>query len=106
MRREEGMNEKLRSSPRHSENFETRSLPPLTHCFPRNFTFYVSHPIRSIREQGWLQRSVDDRRSPLPAFVRLSRRLPPTFDFGVTRRRVKQQAMTAHPPWRAGSALA
>src|SRR5215831_3244037 len=56
------------------EGFETRSLPtscvpahfdllvrpsmshassaaPFTHCFPRNFTFYVSHPIRSIREQ-------------------------------------------------------
>ena len=44
------MNEKLRSSPRHSENFETRSLPTLTHCFPRNFTFYVAHPMRSIRE--------------------------------------------------------
>jgi hypothetical protein len=27
---------------------ETRSLPTLTHCFPRNFTFYVAHPIRSI----------------------------------------------------------
>src|SRR5205823_6028251 len=48
--------------------------------------------------------TIGDR--PLPAFVRLSRRLPPTFDFGVTRRRGKQQAMTAHPPWRAGSALA
>jgi hypothetical protein len=27
---------------------ETRSLPTLAHCFPRNFTFYVAHPIRSI----------------------------------------------------------
>jgi hypothetical protein len=26
-------------------------LPTLTHCFPSNFTFYVSYPIRSIREQ-------------------------------------------------------
>ena len=44
------MKERLRSSPRHgySESFETRSLPTLTHCFPRNFTFYVAHPIRSI----------------------------------------------------------
>ena len=70
----------------------------------------LHRPCRSSRSlhsrAGWLQRSVDDRRSPLPAFVRLSRRLPPTFDFGVTRRRGKQQAMTAHPPWRAGSALA
>jgi hypothetical protein len=34
---------------RHLRNIETRSLPTLTHCFPRNFTFYVAHPIRSIR---------------------------------------------------------
>ena len=33
-------------------SIETRSLPTLTHCFPRNFTFYVAHPIRSIREQA------------------------------------------------------
>src|SRR2546423_14768694 len=50
----------------------------------------------SIREQSWLQRSVDDRRSPLPAFVRLFPRLPPTFDFGVTRRRGKQQPLMHH----------
>ena len=31
---------------------ETPSLPTLTHCFPRNFTFYVAHPIRSIHEHG------------------------------------------------------
>ena len=36
----------------NSESFETRSLPTLAHCFPRNFTFYVPHPIRSIREQA------------------------------------------------------
>jgi hypothetical protein len=41
----------------NSESFETRSLPTLTHCFPRNFTFYVAHPIRSIREQA-AQRSI------------------------------------------------
>ena len=35
-----------------SRPFEIRSLPLLTHCFPRNFTFYVAHPIRSIREQA------------------------------------------------------
>lgn len=29
----------------HTESIETRSLPTLTHCFPRNFTFYVAHPI-------------------------------------------------------------
>jgi type I restriction enzyme M protein len=28
---------------------ETRSLPTLTHCFPRSFTFYVAFPVRSIR---------------------------------------------------------
>jgi hypothetical protein len=33
-------------------NVETRSLPTLTHCFPRNFTFYVPHPIRSIRKKN------------------------------------------------------
>jgi len=27
---------------------ETRSLPALTHSYPRHFTFYVAHPIRSI----------------------------------------------------------
>jgi len=27
---------------------ETRSLPTLTHCFPRSFAFYVAQPIRSI----------------------------------------------------------
>jgi RimJ/RimL family protein N-acetyltransferase len=25
--------------------FETRSLPTLTRCYPRSFTFYVAHPI-------------------------------------------------------------
>src|SRR5262249_9678195 len=28
---------------------ETRSLPTLAHCFPRSFTFYLAHPVRSIR---------------------------------------------------------
>jgi hypothetical protein len=28
--------------------FETRSLPALTRSYPRRFTFYVAHPIRSI----------------------------------------------------------
>jgi hypothetical protein len=27
---------------------ETRSLPTLARCFPGSFTFYVTHPIRSI----------------------------------------------------------
>ena len=36
----------------HSEWIETRSLPTLTHYFPRNFTFYVAHPVCSIREQA------------------------------------------------------
>src|SRR6266550_3758205 len=27
---------------------ETRSLPALARCYPRSFTFYVAHPIRSI----------------------------------------------------------
>jgi hypothetical protein len=29
--------------------FETHSLPTLARCFPRSFTFYVAHPIRSIQ---------------------------------------------------------
>jgi len=29
--------------------FETRSLPALTRSYPRRFTFYVAHPIRSIQ---------------------------------------------------------
>src|SRR5205814_7193009 len=28
--------------------FETRSFPTLPRCFPRSFTFYVAHPVRSI----------------------------------------------------------
>jgi hypothetical protein len=28
--------------------FETRWLPALTRSYPRHFTFYVAHPIRSI----------------------------------------------------------
>jgi len=30
---------------------ETRSLPALTRCCPRSFTFYVAHPVRSIVSQ-------------------------------------------------------
>jgi len=53
-------------SHRRLRNVETRSLPTLTHCFPRNFTFYVSHPIRSIHEQaGYSEAStIGDRRYP------------------------------------------
>jgi hypothetical protein len=29
--------------------FETHSLPTLTRSYPRRFTFYVAHPIRSIQ---------------------------------------------------------
>ena len=28
--------------------YKTRSLPTLTHCFPRSFTFYVAFPVSSI----------------------------------------------------------
>src|SRR3954454_21948167 len=40
----------FRYHPEASEDFlmETRSLPALTHSYPRRFTFYVAHPIRSI----------------------------------------------------------
>jgi hypothetical protein len=40
----------FRYHPETSKNFliETRSLPALTHSYPRRFTFYVAHPIRSI----------------------------------------------------------
>jgi hypothetical protein len=34
-------------------------LPTLTHCFLRSFTFYVAHPIRSIRERAARQGSVN-----------------------------------------------
>jgi putative endonuclease len=37
--------------------FETRSFPTPPRCFPRSFTFYVAHPVRSI-----LARSI----APLP----------------------------------------
>src|SRR5207247_9341233 len=29
--------------------FETRSLPSFTRSYPRHFTFFVAHPIRSIQ---------------------------------------------------------
>jgi hypothetical protein len=32
--------------------FETRSLPALTRSYPRHFTFYVAHPIRSIETRS------------------------------------------------------
>jgi hypothetical protein len=31
-------------------SIETRSLPTLTRCFPRSFTFYVAPPTHSIVE--------------------------------------------------------
>src|SRR6266536_3175058 len=40
--------EKLLSTQRTHFYFETRSPPALTHSYPRRFTFYVTHPIRSI----------------------------------------------------------
>jgi hypothetical protein len=33
--------------------FETRSLPALTRCYPRSFTFYVAPPERSIRNSSF-----------------------------------------------------
>jgi hypothetical protein len=35
---------------RPGRSIETRSLPTLTRCSPRSFTFYVAPPIRSIAE--------------------------------------------------------
>src|SRR5437588_4042554 len=38
---------------------ETHSLPTLARCYPRSFTFYVAHPIRSILSiDNWMQRHV------------------------------------------------
>jgi hypothetical protein len=34
-----------------ASSIETRSPPVFARCFPRSFTFYVAHPVRSIREQ-------------------------------------------------------
>src|SRR5436190_22428184 len=42
--------------------FETRSLPALTRCYPRSFTFYVARPIRSIRNSDF-----EIRNFPRPA---------------------------------------
>ena len=50
--------------------FETRSLPALTRCYPRSFTFYVAPPNRSIRISCFELRifakgdRVDDARRP------------------------------------------
>ncbi len=38
-----------RDKPSRPRPIEIRSLPTLAHCFPRSFTFYVAHPIRSVR---------------------------------------------------------
>ncbi len=49
---------------------ETRSLPTLTRCFPRNFTFYVAAPVSSVEIDScapahlYLARSRSSR--PLP----------------------------------------
>ena len=32
-----------------NSTIETRSLPTLARCYPRSFTFYVAHPVRSIQ---------------------------------------------------------
>jgi hypothetical protein len=40
---------KFQSSGFSVSAFETRSLPVLTRSYPRRFTFYVAHPIRSIQ---------------------------------------------------------
>src|SRR5262245_25896477 len=33
---------------------ETRSLPALARCYPRSFTFYVAHPIRSTLTSAFI----------------------------------------------------
>src|SRR6478672_2808751 len=33
----------------NASTFETRSLPTLARSYPRHFTFYVAHPIRSVQ---------------------------------------------------------
>jgi hypothetical protein len=33
-----------------AQEIEIRSLPTLTYCYPRSFTFYVVHPIQAIVE--------------------------------------------------------
>jgi hypothetical protein len=38
-------------SPAPANSIETRSLPTLTRCFPRSFTFYVAPPTHSIVEE-------------------------------------------------------
>ena len=48
----ERMKEDEQRSTSNSKRIETRSLPTLTQCFPRNFAFYVAHPIRFIREEA------------------------------------------------------
>ena len=40
-------------------SFETRSFPTLTRSYPRRFTFYVAHPIRSIQRFSFPQWNVE-----------------------------------------------
>jgi hypothetical protein len=42
------MKRSTRAAMMSSTSIETRSLPTLTRSYPRHFTFYVAHPIRSI----------------------------------------------------------
>jgi len=47
--------------------FETRSLPALSRSYPRHFTFYVAHRIRSIQRFYMLG----------PSFGAIARSMPP-----------------------------
>jgi hypothetical protein len=51
--------------------FETHSLPALTRSYPRHFTFYVAHPIRSIR---WYDGKRTKIKNLMPAKPQIRRR--------------------------------
>ena len=39
--------------------FETRSLPTLTRCYPRNFTFYLGNTFSRLRQEGGIGKTRD-----------------------------------------------
>jgi len=61
--------------------FETRSLPALTRSYPRHFTFYVAHPIRSIETRSLpaLARSYPRHFTLITRTASCSRQLPSCF---------------------------
>src|SRR5262245_49509152 len=67
----------LLNAPFNDVTIETRSLPTLARCYPRSFTFYVAHPIRSIQRCNGSQSN--DTVTMLPSFKPMYAGTAPLF---------------------------